>query len=130
MDKVILILFFLLSTSIRCFSQEVKHNYLVGPQSTTCDSISINQLESDELMQLIKSTTFRFDQKFKLTRKQGLQSGEYYSCDNAIGYLIVKYNGREHLYESVEKTLWKQFITSSDPEGFYLKNKIEFQEIE
>ena len=106
-----------------CSAQEVEHNYLVGPQSTSCDSLSLDNLSIDEGIQRIRGVTFRFDQRFQLTRKQGLQSGEYFSCDNKVGYMVINYDGIEHLYESVDKELWRELISSSDPEGFYLNNK-------
>lgn len=104
-------------------AQEAEHNYLVGPQVTNCDSLDINGLSLTKSISLIRASIYRFDQSFRLTRKKGLQLGEYYSCDNKEGYLIIKYDGEEKLYHSVDKILWNELISSSDPERYYL-NKI------
>ena len=103
--------------------QEVEHNYLVGPQLVTCDSLVLNDLPKDLSIEKIRSTKFRFDQSFKLTRKTGLQLGEYYACDNLSGFMIIQYAGTSYLYIEVKKQIWDQMISSSDPEGFFLENK-------
>ena len=105
------------------YGQEVEHNYLVGPQVVTCDSLEITDLPKEEQIDLIRSAKYRFDQSFRLTRKTGLQQGEYYACDNLTGFLIIKYNDTFYLYAEVEKDLWEQMISSSDPEGFYLSKR-------
>ena len=104
-------------------AQEVEHNYLVGPQITNCDSLDIIGFSLSESIALIRASTYRFDQSFRLTRKQGLQLGEYYSCDNEVGFLIIKYNGKESLYHKVDRRIWDELISSSDPEGYYLNIK-------
>jgi len=102
-------------------AQEVEHNYLVRPQSTSCDSLKLHDLSMEQCIELIRVSTFRFDQTFKLTRKQGLQKGEFYSCDTKVGYLIISFDGEEKLYKSIKKRFWSELISSSDPEGFYIK---------
>lgn len=102
-------------------AQEIEHNYLVGPQSTSCDSLKLHDLSMDQCIELIRVSIFRFDQTFKLTRKQGLQKGEFYSCDTRVGYLIIDFDGEEKLYKNIKKSFWSELISSSDPEGFYLK---------
>ena len=120
-----LVWYIIFSSWIYCGSkaQEVEHNYLVGPQSTNCDSLDIIGFSLSESIALIRASTYRFDQSFRLTRKQGLQLGEYYSCDNKEGFLIIKYDGKESLYYKVDKHIWDELISSSDPEGYYLKIK-------
>jgi hypothetical protein len=103
------------------FAQEVEHNYLVGPQYADCDSLEITGLSSSECIKKIRTSKFRFNQTFKLTRKQGLQSGEYYSCDNAQGYLVIIYDGNEVLFDNVEKEIWDELIASSDPEDMFFR---------
>ena len=102
-------------------AQEVEHNYPVGPQTTNCDSLDLSKVASENHIVTIKSTTFRFDQTFKLTRRTGLKGGSFYSCDNKTGYLIIKYNEEEQLFADVEKEQWQELITSRDPEGYYLE---------
>ena len=105
------------------FSQGVEHNFIVGPQEVTCDSLKLDGVSQEIGIEKIRVAKFRFQQSFKLTRKSGLQLGEYYSCGDLLGYLIIKYNDTSYLYQDVEKTLWDQLVSSADPEGVYLKAK-------
>jgi len=105
------------------YSQEVEHNYKVGPQQTTCDSITLDSYHLEEAIEKLRSTKFRFQQNFKLTRKQGFKGGEYYSCDNKTGFLIIKQDDLQILYENVKRKVWDELISSSDPEGYYLKKR-------
>ena len=109
--------------SIEAAGQEVEHNYLVGPQFTDCDSLKMDGLTAEQAIEKIRKTKYRFDQKFRLTRKQGLQKGEFYSCDNQTGYLVITFDGQELLYFHVNKDFWNNLITSTDPEGYILKTK-------
>lgn len=104
-------------------AQEVEHNYLVGPGKTTCDSLMTDDLTIEGIIKVIRTTQFRFNQEFKLTRKQGLQKGEYYSCDNKSGFLIVKYDNEYFLFTEVQKNIWNELISSADPEQFFLETK-------
>ncbi len=113
-----------------CNAQEVEHNYLVGPQTTTCDSLKLDIESLDLSIQKIRKTTFRFQQDFKLTRRQGLQRAEFYSCDNVHGFLIVSMDGTETLYSGAAKDQWQQLISSSDPEGYFLNVKNDLIKIE
>ena len=56
-----------------CFAQEVEHNYEMGPQITTCDSLNLDGLSVEEQIAEIENTTFRYVQKFKLNRREGFQ---------------------------------------------------------
>ena len=116
-----------LLSSVRAAGQEVGHNYLVGPQFTDCDSLKMDGLTPEQAIEKIRRAKYRFDQKFRLTRKQGLQKGEFYSCDNQTGYLVITLDGRESLYFHVNKDFWDSLVTSADPEGYILKNKGSLQ---
>ena len=119
-----IVIFFILKFSLTCiFAQEVKHNFLVEPQLVNCDSLKLVGFSTNQCIDSIRASKFRFDQSFRLTRKQGLQTAEYFSCDNKYGYLIVRYNGLVNLFYTVERCIWNQMISSSDPEGYYLEIK-------
>lgn len=104
-------------------AQELKHNYRIGPQFTDCDSLDFTGFSSEVSISLINMSNFRFEQSFNLTNKQGLQSGEYFSCDNKEGFLLITIDGKEILYTRVPKIFWNDFISSQNPEEYYLKNR-------
>ena len=110
------------------FGQDVEHNYKVGPQITTCDSLDVSDSSLEKTIQTIKSSKFRFQQSFKLTRRQGFKGGEYYSCDGESGFLVIKYNDEMLLFINVKKSIWDKLISSSDPEGYFLKERSSLQQ--
>jgi hypothetical protein len=103
------------------YAQEVEHNYKVGPNYIDCDSIKIIDLSERDAISTIRAGIYRFHQNFRLTRKQGFQRGEFYSCNTIQGYMIIKYDDTEFLYVDVDKQVWNELIGSQDPEGYYLK---------
>jgi hypothetical protein len=102
-------------------AQEVEHNYVVGPQNTNCDSLELVGLSTDEAISAITNTKFRLDQQFKLNRPQGLRAGAFHSCDNQSGFLIILFDRRKHLFPEVPLSTWDTFVTSPDPEDFFLQ---------
>ena len=99
---------------------QVEHNYTVGPANTACDSLNIVGLATGEAIEAIRSTTFRFAQQFRLSRKSGLQGGAYYSCDQVQGMAVVRYGEKELLFLDLPKKVWEQWLVSDDPESFFL----------
>jgi hypothetical protein len=109
--------------SISAKAQEVEHNYKVGPQNLSCDSLKLPSGDLLKALELVKGATYRYSKKFRLTRQNGLQGGEFYSCDGIKGFLIVRYDNQEELYMDFDKTVWESFTAlADDPEGFYIDN--------
>lgn len=110
-------------------AQEVEHNYKVGPQQTNCDSLELMAEETDVVIDLLKTTKFRFQESFNLTRRVGFKGGDFYSCNNQTGFLIIRYHDDQFLYKGVSMDFWNGLTNSSDPEGYYLKNKPKMEEL-
>lgn len=119
----IFVISILISGPFMVMGQEVEHNYKVGPQSVTCDSLQLPENDITAALELVKSASFRDVRQFKLTRKQGLQSGHYFSCNGKTGYLIIKYDNNEELFLNISKETWNTITTNTDPEGLYLENR-------
>lgn len=126
---------YLFVTSIIVFShvspdtmgQEIEHNYLVGPQNTTCDSLPATFTDLEEAIALIENATFRSSEKFTLNRKFGVRGGWYYSCDNEKGYLIILRDNYKLLFHDVPKSTWDAFISTTDFESFMDENLRSYQ---
>jgi len=119
-----------LTISISAIAQEVEHNYKVGPQNVSCDSLKLPADDLPAALSMLKEATYRYSKRFRLTRKNGLQAGEYYSCNGITGFLIVRYDNKEVLYINYNKTDWDSFTASPDPEGFYIDNQSNWEEYE
>ena len=112
-------MFFFCITTFEVAHCQVEHNYLVGPQSTDCDSLSIASLSIDEAISKIENSKFRFQQQFKISRTFGVMNARYYSCDGESGYLIMLVDKINYLYLKIPKSVWDKLITSSDINTFY-----------
>ncbi len=98
---------------------QVKHNYPVGPQNTSCDSLDVSGMTRVEAIKQVENAVFRFNQNFKLSRTSGVRAAHYYSCDGSKGYLVITVNKDKLLFLNVPKNVWNEIITSSDIDGFY-----------
>lgn len=115
---ILIIFFFVLSKGL---SQD-KHNFLVPPENTSCDSIAIAGSDIDTAVQIIANTSFRFQQNVSINRETGFREASYYSCDNQIGYMLIKYHDCMLLYSSLPITIWESMIKSGNPGDYFEKN--------
>lgn len=113
--NLIVVTIFLLAGQV--YSQEKKYNYPVTPEKTNCDSIMISGMDTVRVISLINNSSFRIEQSFRLTRKNGLQKASYYSCDGLTGYLVFKYKNKEYYREGINIHDWENLKKSPDPEG-------------
>ena len=107
---------------------QVKHNYLLGPQKTTCDSLDIQNGEPLKILQKIKDATWRYTQSIHLNRPYGFRHADFYSCDVQSGFLVIEIDDKNYIYEDVPVTLWEEFSKTIDPDGFIddkIKGKFE-----
>jgi len=103
-------------------AQEVEHNFLVGPQSTNCDSLRFDGMEKAAILRQLEESKFRTSENFVLRRKSGLRAASFYSCDNKTGYLVIRYNDDDEIYLDVPLETWQSLTKNADPDGFYLQS--------
>ncbi|MFC2123430.1 hypothetical protein ACFLU5_01360 [Bacteroidota bacterium] len=104
--------------SNNCYGQDVEHNYLVGPQYTTCDSLPDNFYNEEEAIYLVENATYRSTEQFKINRNHGVRGGWYFSCNNETGFLIILIEEHKHLFQFVPKATWDQLTQTTDFELF------------
>ncbi len=122
--------FYFFISMVHIYAQEVEHNYPVGPQKTNCDSLQLKDRSTGEIISNIENSTFRFDQGFKISRFAGIRAGHFYSCDGENGYLILTIGKEKKIFSGVPKTIWNEFIKSTDLDGYFdEKIKTKFLEI-
>ena len=113
-------LLFLIPSLVFC--QDDYHNREVEPQNIDCNNFSE---EYSDIRQAIKSfagTTFSFTQQFKTGKSSGVMTGKFYSCNNDLGYLALKIDGKYKIYKEIPVELWNDFSESNDLDKFYHEN--------
>jgi hypothetical protein len=119
----------LLIININTTYGQVEHNYPVGPQTTTCDSLDILPLSLGEAISMIENSKFRFQQQFKISRSYGVMNARFYSCDGEFGFLVMKVDKKDRIYLEVPKSVWNNLITSSDINAFFTSEIKEDYEV-
>ena len=115
-----------LSTASYTTSAQVKHNFTMGPNNSTCDSVKFDSVSN--LIDLVRQTKFRFAEELKVSRYKTPRHVWFFSCDGKSGFMIGKEtDGKEVIFENVKIEDWKALTNSKDPIGQYqiLKSKYE-----
>lgn len=98
---------------------QVEHNYPVEPQSTDCDKLDLSSGPFKDVIARIENSSFRFTQRFKISRSYGIMNARYYSCDGETGFLILRIDKEDVLFLNVPKSVWNSLITSPDINAYY-----------
>lgn len=97
-------------------SISAQHNFKMGPQTTTCNSLDGKAVSIEQ----IEEATFRLVEQLKISRYHTPAAATYYSCDGLTGYLVVlNAKGIKTVYHEVPTAIWKRFNTHVDPVGYY-----------
>lgn len=110
---------------------QVERNYKVEPKSANCDTLDITSFPLKKAISTIESSTFRYQQQFKISRTYGVMSARFYSCDGNSGYLIMKVDKKDIIFLEVPETKWKGLISSADINGYFdteIKENYDFIE--
>ena len=106
---------------------QVEHNFIVGPNNTTCDSLKTEKVP--DLIGLVRSTKFRIVEELKVSRYKVPRHVWFYSCDGNTGYLIVRETeASEVLFEGVGKEDWNTLLNSKDPITYYENLKAKYSQ--
>jgi hypothetical protein len=103
---------------------QVKHNYIVGPGVTTCDSLGIMENDFNNYLEKIQAATWRYTQSMHMNRPYGFRKADFYSCDVITGFLVIEIDDDKYIYTAVPVSLWEEFTKTSDPDAF-IKTNIE-----
>jgi hypothetical protein len=96
-----------------------------------CDTMPLNFNSYENAISFIKRAVFKREDKINILDEKGsrLQSANYYSCDESVGYVIVKTDKGEYLYSGVPDSIWENFKNTDSYTSFYnynIKGKYRF----
>ncbi|MEM8567237.1 MAG: hypothetical protein AAGF85_12320 [Bacteroidota bacterium] len=104
---------------------QVEHNFTMGPNNTTCDSLKLEEVS--ESIKLIRKTKFRFTEELKISRYKTPRHVWFFSCDGQTGFLIAKETDeKEVAFQNVTMKDWKSLLDAKDPIGQYQTLKSEY----
>jgi len=120
MKFIALFIFMLIQTFVFC--QDEYHNREVEPQKIDCHKFSEEFFNIKEAIKSFSGTTFSFTQHFKTGKTAGVMAGKFYSCNNSLGYLALKIDGKYEIYKEIPFEIWNDFSESNDLDSFYHEN--------
>lgn len=104
-----LVFIYFLMTALSCTSQN-------------CNNIDLQNKNYKETIQEIKQTNFYLTEKID-TNSSWIERIEYYSCDEAIGFLIMTTKKNKHyIHKSLPVSLWRKFKNANSYGKFYTSN--------
>ena len=97
-------------------------NMRIEPENTDCHQLPERFEDLSQALEALEKTRFYYDQSVKTTRRSGLMSARFVSCDFKAGYLVIRIDSMDQVYPNVEKGIWDQFQQTADIDGFYYKH--------
>ncbi len=103
---------------------QVEHNFTMGPNNTTCDSLDTQDMDNAQLIEEVRNTKFRYQEQLKISRYKSPRQLWFYSCDGKTGYLVAKETEDEEIiYPNVSIGDWNELLESTDPISAYKRIK-------
>lgn len=91
-------------------------------KSQNCNNIDLLNKNYKEAISEIKKTNFSLSEKVN-TDSSWIEKIEYYSCDEAVGFLIMTTKkNKEYIHRAVPVNLWRRFKNANTYGKFYTSN--------
>ncbi len=96
--------------------------FIVSCSKIDCSDINSNFTSYKNAIEVVQNTSFQIEEKVN-TDSSWIDSIEYYSCDEASGYLIINTKkGRSYIHENVPIQVWNEFKKADSFGRFYNQN--------
>lgn len=90
--------------------------------SQNCNNIDLLNKDYKEAILEIRKTNFSLSEKVN-TNSSWIKKIEYYSCDEAVGFLIMTTKkNKQYIHKGVSANLWNRFKNANSYGGFYTSN--------
>ena len=112
---------------ILCYSRGYSQdtiNFKMDPEKVDCHNIPESFKNLKEGEEILSNAIFRRSLRFHTTKQTGVMAGQYYSCDNKSGFLVLLFNKKKLIYGEFTSKAWDGLVNTNDPDGYYI-NKIK-----
>jgi hypothetical protein len=98
--------------------------FIVACSKEKCSDINFNFTSHKNAIEVVQNSSFAIEEKVD-TDSSWIDSIEYYSCDELLGYLIVNTkNGKSYIHKNVPIQIWNGF-KNADSFGRFYNRKIK-----
>jgi len=98
--------------------------------SQNCNKLELSSKSFTEAVRGVRETNFKLFEQVDTKKSSWIKSLEYYSCDGAIGYLVMTTKkDRNYIHKGVPVDLWYRFKRASSFGKFYnlnIKGKYQY----
>jgi hypothetical protein len=88
----------------------------------SCDDLPTSFASYTEAMDRIRSASFRMAEEQNTDESSWVRGAEYYSCDGASGFFIIRTDDREYIHFDVPVAVWQGFKDASSFGTYYNAN--------
>jgi len=96
--------------------------FLGACSGTDCDQLPKKYSSYTEAVKTIKSAHFKMEESINTSKSSWVRGAEYYSCDGATGFFILKTDKQDYLYSGVPSETWQGFKTAESFGSYYDHN--------
>lgn len=87
--------------------------------SPNCTDLNDNFTSYQQAKRSIKNTKFTFQDVCNTSTSSWVEGAEYYTCDNATGYLLLRTQRKEYIHRNVPMDVWLEFRETASFGRFY-----------
>ena len=102
----------------------------LNAQEDNCNQISGNWKSEKDAIAGVENTSFKTSDSVKPDESSWMSSAHFYSCDDELGYLIIKSDKKTFIHQDVPKAIWVALKDARSIGGyynFYIKNKYKLE---
>lgn len=93
-----------------------------APIGNSCDDLPTSFASYTEAMDQIRSASFRITEEQNTDESSWVRGAEFYSCDGATGFFILRTDDREYIHVDVPLKVWQGFKEASSFGSYYNAN--------
>ena len=92
------------------------------PEGKSCNDLPISFTSYTEAMEQIRSASFRIAEEQYTDESSWVRNAEYYSCDGATGFFIIRTDDQDYIHNAVPLAVWQGFKEASSFGSYYNTN--------
>ncbi len=93
-----------------------------APVGNSCADLQTSYTSYTEAMDRIRSASFRIAEEQNTDESSWVRGAEFYSCDGATGFFILRTDDREYIHVDVPVAVWQGFKDASSFGTYYNAN--------
>lgn len=93
--------------------------FVVSCKAQDCETLPDTFINYDKALTQITRSSFNFSENADTSSSSWIKDANYYSCDGAKGFLILKTKSKSYIHKNVPKTVWTAFKDASSFGAFY-----------